>query len=93
MCQQLTAYKAPSLEQSLHLGLIIIIGVIAYSTLTAAVRTGEISIVTPFRYTRLLFAMGLGIIVFAEKLDGLTLIGGFLVIASGLFSMLQQRRL
>jgi drug/metabolite transporter (DMT)-like permease len=37
-------------------------GVIAYSCLMKAMRTGEVSAVTPFRYTRLLFGIALGII-------------------------------
>jgi drug/metabolite transporter (DMT)-like permease len=50
-----------------------------------AMRTGSISAVTPFRYTRLLFGVGLGIAMFGERLDGTMILGCVVVIGSGLF--------
>jgi len=67
-------------------------GVIAYSALTGAMRTGEVSVVAPFRYTRLVFAMALGILVFAERPDNLTLLGGAIVVLSGLYTVIRERK-
>lgn len=67
------------------------VGVIAYMLLTAAMRTGEIGAVTPFRYTRLIFAMLLGALVFGERPDGWTLAGSGIVVAAGLFILLSLR--
>jgi drug/metabolite transporter (DMT)-like permease len=39
-------------------------GIIAYTALTVAMRTGKIAAVTPFRYTRLVFAVIAGFFVF-----------------------------
>lgn len=61
-------------------------GVLAYSALTLAMRTGEISIVTPFRYTRQLFAIILGFAVFGEWPDLLTWAGIGVIILSGLYT-------
>ncbi len=61
-------------------------GVLAYSALTLAMRTGEISIVTPFRYTRQLFALILGFAVFGEWPDLLTWAGIGVIILSGLYT-------
>ncbi|MDX6804798.1 DMT family transporter [Terrihabitans rhizophilus] len=61
------------------------VGVIAYSALTKAMRTGEVSFVSPFRYSRLLFAACLGLLVFRETPDLMTMIGGAVVVGSGLF--------
>ena len=69
------------------------VGVFAYNCLTGAMRTGEVSVVTPFRYTRLLFAMILGITVFGEHPDALTLIGSALVVTSGLYTLTRSRKL
>jgi drug/metabolite transporter (DMT)-like permease len=55
-------------------------------------RTGEVSVVTPFRYTRLVFGVGLGVLVFGEALDGATLLGAGLILAAGLYTMLRERR-
>lgn len=48
-----------------------------------AMRIGEVSVVTPFRYTRLLFGLGIGVVLFGKTLDGPTLVGCALVVAPG----------
>ncbi|MGB0903646.1 MAG: DMT family transporter, partial [Mangrovicoccus sp.] len=65
-------------------------GVIGYYWLTAANRVGEVAVVTPFRYTRLLFALILGALVFAERPDVLTLTGAALILASGLYTLMRE---
>src|SRR5690606_3398055 len=45
------------------------VGVFAYSALMNAMRTGDVATVTPFRYTRPLFGIGLGVVVFDEQID------------------------
>ena len=70
----------------------VLFGVTAYWALTKAMRTGEVAVVTPFRYTRLIFALGLGILVFGESLDGATLAGAALVVASGVYTLLAGAR-
>ncbi|SOC11009.1 EamA-like transporter family protein [Rhodobacter sp. JA431] len=67
-------------------------GVAAYWALTAAMRTGEVSVVTPFRYTRLIFALILGVLVFGEEPDLATLLGAALVVASGVYTLLHSAR-
>jgi drug/metabolite transporter (DMT)-like permease len=61
------------------------VGVIAYTALMRAMRTGEVSAVTPFRYSRLLFGLGLGVFVFGESLTAPMIWGSLLIVASGLF--------
>jgi drug/metabolite transporter (DMT)-like permease len=60
---------------------------------TAASRTGEVAVVAPFRYTRLVFSMSLGVVFLAERPDGLTLAGAGLIVASGLYAFARERRL
>ena len=54
-------------------------GIFAYYALTIAMRTGQVAAVTPFRYTRLVFAMILGVLVFDEHPDSYTLIGSWVI--------------
>jgi len=61
--------------------------VAAYAALTGAMRNGEVSVVTPFRYARLVFAMILGVTVFGECPDAATLLGSALIVGSGLYAM------
>ena len=82
----------PSGRAWLYLGLTTGIGVIAYNALTGAMRHGEISVVAPFRYTRLVFAMALGILVFGERPDSWTLLGSAVIVASGFFTLIRSSR-
>ncbi|MGG7565357.1 DMT family transporter [Rhodovulum sp. DZ06] len=67
-------------------------GVFAYAALMTAMRTGAVAAVTPFRYTRLLFGIGLGALLFAERPDPLMLLGCAVVVASGLLALSPRRR-
>ncbi len=75
----------PNPEVSLYLPGAVLSGVVAYSCLMIAMRTGEVSAVTPFRYTRLLFGIALGVLVFGEQLSISMLVGSGLIVISGLF--------
>lgn len=66
--------------------------VMAYHALTGAMRTGEVSFVTPFRYTRLVFAMILAVAVFGERPDAATLAGSALIVAAGVYTLLRSRK-
>lgn len=67
-------------------------GVAAYAALTKAMRTGEVGTVTPFRYSRLLFAMVIGFAVFGERPDHWTLLGSAIIVACGVVILSQSRR-
>ena len=66
---------------------------VAYYAITAAMRLGDVSLVTPFRYSRLIFALFLAMVFLGERPDALTLAGGAIVIASGLYVLLRARYL
>ena len=67
-------------------------GVAAYYAIVAAMRVGEVAVVTPFRYTRLVFALGVGVMVFGERPDGWTLTGAAVIVASGLYTLMRETR-
>lgn len=70
----------------------ICVGVAAYYALTVAMRAGDISVVAPFRYTRMVFALILGVAVFGERPDAATLVGSAIIVASGVYTLLRSRR-
>ena len=57
-----------------------------------AMRTGEVSAVTPFRYSRLLFGIALGVVIFGEMLTPAMLAGSALIVCSGLFILWRGKR-
>lgn len=75
----------PDIETSFYLLGAILAGVAAYSCLMKAMRTGEVSAVTPFRYTRLLFGISLGVVMFGEQLSSEMMFGSSMIVFSGLF--------
>ncbi len=70
-----------------------LVGVFAYFAITIATRIGDVSVITPFRYSRLVFALILGITFFGERPDLLTFAGAALIIGSGLYTFLRERHL
>ncbi|MEZ6076134.1 MAG: DMT family transporter [Pirellulaceae bacterium] len=79
-------------QPTLYLSGAVIFGVVAYFGLMKAMRTGEVSTVTPFRFSRLIFGVGFGRLLFDEPLDGSMLAGCGLIVASGLFILWGSRR-
>lgn len=79
--------------QALMLGGGVIFGAIGYYGIVSAMRIGDASAVTPFRYTRLLFSLLVGVVVFGERPDVLTLLGAALIIGTGLYTFLRERQL
>ncbi|MEQ8401273.1 MAG: DMT family transporter [Roseitalea porphyridii] len=66
-------------------------GILAYYTITVALRIGELSVIAPFRYARLLFALILGAILFGERPDLPMLIGSALIIGTGIYAFYRER--
>lgn len=84
--------KIPTMAETVYLTGALLIGTFAYWTLTEATRVGEISVVMPFRYSRLLFSMVVGALVFSEFPDSYTLIGAGIIIATGIYTILRERK-
>ncbi len=85
-------FLAPAPGQALSIAAAVAAGALAYGCLMTAMRTGEVGAVTPFRYTRLLFGIGLGMAVFGETPGAGTLLGAGLIVLSGLFILWRGRR-
>jgi len=69
-----------------------IFGVIGYNALSVAMRTGEVSVVAPFRYSRLIAALAVAVLVFGERPDALTILGAGLIVVSGLYTLFRSGR-
>ncbi len=87
-----TTLIMPTQANGIYMSLALITGVLAYYAIVAAMRVGEVSFVTPFRYSRIVFAMILGILVFDEQPDRWVIVGAIIIVASGLFTVWRERR-
>jgi len=67
--------------------------IVGYICGIMTMRVGEVSFIAPFRYTILIWAIIIGILVFGDIPDALTLFGCAIVVAAGVFSFYRERYL
>jgi drug/metabolite transporter (DMT)-like permease len=84
------SFVRPDLTDALRLAAALGFGTLAYYGIVAATRLGDISVVAPFRYSRIVFALIVGFVAFNERPDALTLLGVGLVVTSGLYMFLRE---
>ena len=83
----------PNLSQFLILILIGILGGVGQIMLTTAYRYAPASVIAPFDYTAMIFALGIGYVAFAELPSAQMILGAGIVIAAGVFVILREARL
>lgn len=88
-----SSWSMPGTVDTFRLIAAVFIGVAAYYAIVAATRIGEMSIIAPFRYSRLVFALIIGVFAFQESPDSLTLLGAFIIVASGIYTLWRESKL
>ena len=66
---------------------------IATSLSVMAMRIGEIGFVSPFRYTAMLGAIGLGILMFGDWPDQPTLVGTLIIVSTGIYTFHREQKI
>lgn len=87
---------APALPGAQDLGVILAatgLGMGGYYLLTRAMQTGDVPAVTPFRYTRLVYAILFAFFIFEEVPDLLTVLGATLIVGAGLYTIIREARM
>ncbi|XXK36161.1 DMT family transporter [Rhodobacteraceae bacterium nBUS_22] len=72
------------------MGCACVIGGLAYFCIVLATRIGDVSVIAPFRYSRLLFALAIAVTVLNEQPDWQTLAGAVIIIGSGLYTFWRE---
>jgi len=70
----------------------ILLGTIGYVTLISSLRMALVSVVLPFRYSRIVIMIVLGMVLFDERPNALVYIGAALVIASGIYIIWREQQ-
>jgi len=83
--------KMPTLEASGYLLAMILFASSGSYYTTKAMRVGEISVISPMRYTRLLFGMLVGVFILHEQVDLYMLIGSAIVVMAGLYVLFREQ--
>ncbi|WP_172330070.1 DMT family transporter [Mangrovicoccus sp. HB161399] len=63
-----------------------------YMAMVMAMRFGEIAVISPFRYVSLVFGLVYGALFFGEVPQPAMLLGALVIVASGLYTFLRERR-
>ena len=69
----------------------IILGSFGYLLLITSLRLGELSAIMPFRYSRIVFLLILGVLVFGERPTTSMLVGAALILISGVYIMWREK--
>ena len=77
--------SVPDLGSVFMVSATIVAGSLGFFFMTEAIRLGDVSVVSPFRYSRLLFSMAAGILILDEQVNAMMVIGSVLTISSGLY--------
>ena len=80
----------PGIDWAVVAGMIIL-GSIGYLLLITSLRIGDLSAIMPFRYSRIVFLLILGVLVFGERPTLSMLAGSALILISGLYIMWRER--
>jgi drug/metabolite transporter (DMT)-like permease len=86
-------WRMPDAGDLALLVLIGILGGIGQILLTGSYRFGDASLIAPFEYTTMIWALLIGWFAFDQLPDQTVAIGGALVAASGIFVLWRERRL
>ena len=87
------SFVMPNADEWLLLLAAAIVGMFAYLTIITATRTGNAGIISSFRYSRMVFALVIGFVFFAETPDAATLTGAAIIITSGIYTLWREARL
>jgi drug/metabolite transporter (DMT)-like permease len=67
-------------------------GSTGYLAITTAMRLGDVAVIAPFRYARILFALLAGVFYFGERPGGMMLLGAAITILAGIYTFMRERR-
>jgi drug/metabolite transporter (DMT)-like permease len=79
-----------------HVGIFLIAGVISASGLLCANRSltlASASVLAPYKFTAILFAALFGYLVFGDIPPWTTIVGAAIIVASGLYIFMRERKL
>ena len=85
-----TPLQSLNTQNSIYIILAAFFIIFGYYSAVLVMRSGEISFISPFRYTAILFALILGFIFFDEQPDKIALLGIVIVMLSGIILMIRN---
>lgn len=91
MLQPMGGWVPLTVESTTLLILGAVLLLIGYQFIIMAMRIGDISFIAPFRYTALLWAILLGVLIFGDYPDLPMIVGSSIIVASGIYILYRER--
>ncbi len=92
LCLLPFGWVTPSLTDTALLGLLGVVAMLAHLCVTRSLKLAEASVVVPYQYTLLVWALLFGWLVFDDRPSAAMLVGAGLIVAAGLALLLLERR-
>jgi len=86
-------WHAPTSRDMLCLTIAGVAIIIAHTLMVVAVRVGELSVVAPFRFTKVVWGIVAGYLIWGHFPDSWAMLGFALVIGAGLYAFFRERKL
>ena len=83
-------YRPMPVEHLGMIGIIALFGFIAMLFIISAYRRAEAVVVAPMQYSQMIWAAIYGALIFDESLDGYTILGASIIMASGIYIVLRE---
>lgn len=87
------SWQAPTFIHLTFLAIAACFLAVGFHGITVGMRLGDISVIAPFRYTTILWALALGAVIWGEWPDALSMAGILLIVGAGLYVFYRERQL
>lgn len=85
-------WVTPNLRDFLLLGLLGIVALFAHGCVNRSLKLAPASLVVPYQYTLILWAMVLGYLVFGDAPGAFLIAGALIIVAAGIYIFLRERK-
>jgi drug/metabolite transporter (DMT)-like permease len=91
MLQPMGGWTPLTLEATALLAIGAVLLLVGYQFIIMAMRIGDISFISPFRYTALLWAILFGVLLFGDFPDMPMIVGAIIIVGSGLYTLYREQ--
>lgn len=85
------AWIAPLLRDFVLMAVLGVVAMVAFFCINRALKLSPASVVVPFQYTMIVWAIVLGYLVFGDVPDAFTLVGAAIIVAAGLYILWREQ--
>lgn len=92
-CWSFETWKIPSPSELFGLGFASVFSLIGHLCVIYSLRSGEVAAVAPFRYAGILWAILIGLVIWNQLPDSLSLAGISILVSAGLYTFYREQQL